>query len=60
MGLIREYIKEFLIAEYSTAPSSKKKIVYRGMKITMPSAKLAGLVRKYVRTGDASGVSPNE
>ena len=60
MNLLREYIREFLITENSTAPSPKKKIVYRGMKITMPSASLAGLVRKYVRTGEVSGVSPNE
>ena len=60
MNLLREYIREFLITEYSPAHSPEKRIVYRGMKITMPSAKLAGLVRKYVRTGEVSGASPNE
>jgi len=59
MSLIREYIRSSLIAEYSHAPPGKRNI-YRGMKITMPSAKLAGLVRKYVRTRDASAISPNE
>jgi len=60
MKLLREYIRGSLITEYFPARSPGKRNVWRGMKITMPSAKLASLVRKYVRIGDASGVSGNE
>ena len=62
---LREYIREQLLGEaYATMfgkPTSTpgKKNVYRGMKITMPSAQLASLVRKTTKGQDV-GMSSGE
>lgn len=65
MNLLREYIREQLLSEAFAKMFGKptstpgKKNVYRGMKITMPTAKLASLVRKTTKGQDV-GMSSGE
>ena len=58
MSLLREYIREILTESQPSATPGKKN-VFRGMKITMPTAGLAAQVRKDVRY-DTSEVSHDE
>jgi hypothetical protein len=58
MNLLREYIRGLLV-EYGRAHTPGKKNVYRGMKIEMPAG-LAAMVRMYMKTGQARGMSRGE
>ena len=45
-GLLREYIGELLLTEYTPARIKGKKTIWRGMKLTIPSASVASQMRK--------------
>ena len=64
-SIVRKYVRGVLgeaLAAVLGRPTRTpdKKNVYRGMKIMMPSAKLASMVRKHIRKGPIPGVSKNE